>query len=212
MYGLSAVTSMSDASISAVMRSRLGWMPSTHDLVKQPAASPSSLDDESRLATITGLKTFSSKCPCAPAKVIAAWLPTTCAQTIVSASHCVGLTFPGMIELPGSFSGRESSPRPERGPLPRKRMSFAILLSEHASTFSAPLASMIASCAASASNLLGAVTKGSCVSSAMSRAISTSYPSVVLRPVPTAVPPRASSYKWGSTERTRAMPLCTCLA
>ena len=29
----------------------------------------------------------------------------TCAATIVSISHWVGLTLPGMIELPGSFSG-----------------------------------------------------------------------------------------------------------
>ncbi len=35
---------------------------------------------------------------------------------MVSASHWVGLTLPGMIEEPGSFSGRISSPRPERGP------------------------------------------------------------------------------------------------
>lgn len=36
----------------------------------------------------------------------------TCAATIVSASHCVGLTLPGMMELPGSFSGSSSSPSP----------------------------------------------------------------------------------------------------
>jgi hypothetical protein len=36
----------------------------------------------------------------------------TCAATMVSASHCVGLTLPGMMELPGSFSGSSSSPRP----------------------------------------------------------------------------------------------------
>ena len=42
-------------------------------------------------------------------------MPMTCAQTIVSASHCVGLTLPGMIDEPGSFSGSEISPRPERG-------------------------------------------------------------------------------------------------
>ena len=48
------------------------------------------------------------------------------AQTMVSASHWVGLTLPGMMLLPGSFSGSFSSPRPHRGPLPRKRMSFPI--------------------------------------------------------------------------------------
>ena len=31
----------------------------------------------------------------------------TCAQTIVMASAWVGFTFPGMIEEPGSFSGRD---------------------------------------------------------------------------------------------------------
>lgn len=36
----------------------------------------------------------------------------TCAATMVSASHCVGLTLPGMMELPGSFSGSSSSPSP----------------------------------------------------------------------------------------------------
>jgi hypothetical protein len=43
-------------------------------------------------------------------------LPITCAQTMVIASHWVGLTLPGMIELPGSFSGIRSSPSPQRGP------------------------------------------------------------------------------------------------
>ena len=66
------------------------------------------------------------------------WLPITWAQTMVSASDCVGLTLPGMIEEPGSFSGRLSSPRPERGPEPRKRMSLAILNSDTARVFSAP--------------------------------------------------------------------------
>lgn len=53
--------------------------------------------------------------------------PMTCAHTIVIASHWVGLTLPGMMDDPGSFSGRASSPSPHRGPEPRKRMSLAIL-------------------------------------------------------------------------------------
>lgn len=117
----------------------------------------------------------------------------TCAQTMVMASHCVGLTLPapwqvggaqhsfsgtcqarlhpacalrqpaqqgragrwgqgraghavgaaplpplqapaapGMMELPGSFSGRDSSPRPQRGPDPRNRMSLATFISDTA--------------------------------------------------------------------------------
>ena len=52
----------------------------------------------------------------------------TWAATIVSISAWVGLTLPGMIELPGSFSGSFSSPRPQRGPEPSRRMSLAILV------------------------------------------------------------------------------------
>merc|ERR1719211_467312 len=76
------------------------------------------------LATIIGLKTLSSKCPLLPPTVTATWLPITWAVTMVMASHWVGLTLPGMIEDPGSFSGKDSSPRPQRGPEPRKRMSL----------------------------------------------------------------------------------------
>ena len=44
--------------------------------------------------------------------------PAACEQTMVRASHCVGFTLPGMIEEPGSFSGRSSSPKPG---MPTKR-------------------------------------------------------------------------------------------
>ncbi len=116
----------------------------------------------------------------------------TWAQTMVSASACVGLTLPGMIEEPGSFAGRISSPRPQRGPEPSRRMSLAIFISEAARTLSAPEASTTASCAASASNLLGAVTKGRPVSFATAWANWTSKPARAFNPVPTAVPPWAS--------------------
>src|ERR1700730_7412376 len=75
----------------------------------------------------TGLYTFSSKCPWLPATVTAGLVAQHSQQTIVIASHWVGLTLPGMIDEPGSFSGRINSPRPERGPDPRKRISLAIL-------------------------------------------------------------------------------------
>ena len=80
----------------------------------------------------------------------------------------------GMILLPGSFSGKISSPRPHRGPLkkenvgtsqynarpyfyrwnkqhrylPNSRMSFAIFIRETDMVFRAPLVSTKASCAA----------------------------------------------------------------
>lgn len=109
-------------------------------------------------------------------------LPMTCAATMVRASHWVGLTFPGMIELPGSFSGRLSSPSPHRGPDPRYRMSLAIFMKEQARTLRAPEASTIASCAARASNLLGAVRKGRPVILEISSATLTSNPARVLSP------------------------------
>ena len=87
----------------------------------------------SRLRIITGLKTFSSKLPSAPAILTAVSLPITCTATMVMASAWVGFTLPGMIDEPGSFSGRTSSPSPERGPEPSQRMSFAIFISEAAS-------------------------------------------------------------------------------
>ncbi|MNH18995.1 hypothetical protein D3C79_787170 [compost metagenome] len=87
-------------------------------------------------------------------------LPITCAQSMVMASHCVGLTFPGMIELPGSFSGIEISPMPQRGPEASQRTSLAIFINEAAKPFKAPWPCTSASQVARASNLFGAVTKG----------------------------------------------------
>ena len=73
-----------------------------------------------------------------PPIVTATSLPITCAQTIVIASHCVGFTFPGIMEEPGSLAGMISSPIPERGPEAIKRISFAILFKETAICFKAP--------------------------------------------------------------------------
>ena len=106
---------------------------------------------------------------------------------MVSASAWVGLTLPGMMEEPGSFSGKISSPRPERGPEPRSRMSFAILKSEAATLTSAPCAKTMASWEASAANLFGAEVKGSLVSAARRAAKRVANSACVLSPVPTAV-------------------------
>src|SRR5579864_7206588 len=104
---------------------------------------------------ITGLKTFSSKFPCDPANPTAAVAPCTCTHTMVIASHCVGLTFPGMIDDPGSFSGIDNSPSPQRGPEASQRMSLEIFMNDAASVSSAPCPKTISSCAESAANLLG---------------------------------------------------------
>ena len=67
--------------------------------------------------------------------LIATSLPNTCAASIVTASLCVGLTLPGMIDEPGSFSGMLISPMPLRGPLASQRTSLAILFMLAAQVF-----------------------------------------------------------------------------
>lgn len=62
--------------------------------------------------------------------------------------------------LPGSFSGKINSPRPDLGPDPRKRISLAIFIRLQATVFKAPLNSTRASWAARASNLFGALMNG----------------------------------------------------
>ena len=84
---------------------------------------------------------------------------------MVRASHCVGFTLPGMIEEPGSLSGINNSPIPQRGPEDSILISLAIFIKDTATVFKAPCASTIASCAASASNLFSAVIKGKPVNS-----------------------------------------------
>eukprot|EP00550_Attheya_septentrionalis_P004951 CAMPEP_0198297058 /NCGR_PEP_ID=MMETSP1449-20131203/35217_1 /TAXON_ID=420275 /ORGANISM="Attheya septentrionalis, Strain CCMP2084" /LENGTH=167 /DNA_ID=CAMNT_0043997867 /DNA_START=123 /DNA_END=622 /DNA_ORIENTATION=+ len=158
------------------MRSVLGRMPTTQFSVNAAHASPIRRAEFKTLAVIIGLNTLSSKCPWAPPIVTATLFPMTWAQTMVIASHWVGFTFPGMMEEPGSFSGSAISPSPHRGPLPSNRMSLAILFKLVATTLSAPESSTKESCAASASNLEGAVTKGNPDSFAIAEAIAVSYP------------------------------------
>ncbi len=117
-----------------------------------------------------------------------------------------------MIELPGSFSGMEISPRPQRGPDAIQRISFAIFMSEQASVFNAPCAKTSASCAASDSNLFGAVINGRPVNSAIVFAPRTANSGCVLSPVPTAVPPNANSYNPPRAYSMRAISLFNCCA
>ena len=100
-----------------------------------------------------------------------------------------------MIDEPGSFSGSDSSPSPERGPEPRKRMSLAILKRLAATVLIAPCENTIASCAASASNLFGAEVNFRPVIAAIRSATASANPAGALSPVPTAVPPCASSHQ-----------------
>ncbi len=78
-----------------------------------------------------------------------------------------------MLE-PGSLSGMISSPIPDLGPDESMRTSLPIFMSETATLLKEPLSSTMASWAASASNLLGAVTKGKPLSAAILAATATS--------------------------------------
>jgi Lecithin retinol acyltransferase len=77
-------------------------------------------------------------------------------HTMTMASCWVGLTLPGMIEEPGSFSGSRSSPSPQRGPEASQRMSLATLISATASPRTAAMDATIASREPRAVNLFGA--------------------------------------------------------
>lgn len=58
---------------------------------------------------------------------------------LITDSQITGLTLPGMIDDPGSVSGRPISPIAQRGPEASQRMSLAILIRLTARVLSAPL-------------------------------------------------------------------------
>ena len=122
----------------------------------------------------------------------------TWTATMVTCSHWVGLTLPGMMEEPGSLAGMLISPRPTRGPDASHRTSLAIFIMSQASALTAPWATTISSLEVSAWNLFSAVTNALPVRAETFSATLTSKPSGAFSPVPTAVPPRASAFR-GST-------------
>ena len=68
----------------------------------------------------------------------------------------------------------------------------------------------MASCAAKASNLFSALTKGKLVNFEMYEATFSAYPFGVLIPVPTAVPPRAHSDKCARVFSNAFSPCASC--
>ena len=90
---------------------------------------------------------------------------------------------PGIMELPGSFSGINISLKPQRGPLDNKRISLAIFIRLHASVFNEPLTSTSVSCVARDSNLLGDDTKGIFVREDISLQHFSAKPIRVFRPI-----------------------------
>src|SRR3954451_2985512 len=166
----------------------------------------SSRTDSRRFRAITGIITFSSKLPDAPATVTVASLPTTWAHTIRVASGSTGLTFPGMMLDPGCRSGRLISARPVRGPDDIHRRSLQIFVRPTAIVLSCPDSSTRASRAPCASKWLAASVNGSPVAVASSAITFSANPAGVLIPVPTAVPPSGSCATRGSTDSSRSMP------
>ena len=157
------MASISDWLTISSMRFRLSLVPSTEKVRNFPQASPSTRIACNALLTLIGRMAFSSKLPCEPAKATALSSPITWMHTITIASHWVGFTLPGMIEEPGSFAGRISSPRPQRGPEASQRMSLATFINATARPRTAAIAATIASSEPCAANLFGAV-RGGCPS------------------------------------------------
>ena len=151
-----------------------------------------------RLCAMTGIMTFSSKLPKLPLKVMAASLPRTWAQTCSSISHITGLTLPGMMEEPGWVAGRRNSPKPRRGPEPSKRMSLAILMRLTATVLSAPRRFDHGVLAALRFEMVGRFAQRKPGFRGEPRDGAAGKFGWVLMPVPTAVPPRASSPRFFS--------------
>jgi len=87
----------------------IGLDPGSAVLFERAARIAEQPDECSALWASSGLNALSSKL-LAPQNEIATSLPSTCAHTMVRASFCVGLTLPGMIELPGSLWGPGRDP------------------------------------------------------------------------------------------------------
>ena len=212
MCGFSAVAVASVASAWRSVISVFASIPETHLWSSNPEAAVRSLIESSRLRAISGTRTFSSNWPCEPAIVIAASLPTTWSPTWMTTSGITGLTLPGMIDEPFWSSGRRISASPARGPEPISARSFAILISEIATTFRAPESSTSASRLPCASNGSAGGRMSSpvdSVSAARTRAANSGW---VLSPVPVAVPPSGIWPTCPSVARTRSVPRRICAA
>ena len=112
----SAVTSISELAHVLGDPSASASRPSIAELAERAArvgraARPSA----GSCRSITGLNTLSSKLPCEPANADRGVVADHLDADHRHPSLCVGFTLPGMIDEPGSFSGRSSSPRPRAG-------------------------------------------------------------------------------------------------
>src|SRR6478609_6952942 len=168
--------------------------------------------DWSRLYAMTGSMTMSSKFAAWPPTVTVTSLPITCAQTMVTDSAMTGLTFPGIMDEPGCVSGKLISPSPQRGPDPSQRISLAIFIRLTATVRNCPLASTRESCADWASKWFLASLNAQPVSLEIIPITLAENFGWQFSPVPTAVPPNATSLNASCANLTRWMPSSICLA
>src|SRR5258707_2755325 len=101
MNGFRAVTIAGEDSASRRSRAGSAVIPLTQWSASTRDADDSRLIEDRTFWAITGIITFSSRLPAAPAKATAASFPMTWAQTWPTASQITGLTLPGMIDDPG---------------------------------------------------------------------------------------------------------------
>ena len=160
MCGFSAVTSMSDDRMSSSIRSRFGSMPAHAVLREAHARLGQQLDALQVVVRDQGLRDVELEVR--PRRAARARRPrrsrSTCAHTIIIASHCVGFTFPGMMDCSRARSrGARARRAPRAGRCPACARRSRSSASDSAIVFSMPLESAVcASCAASDSNLFGA--------------------------------------------------------
>ena len=130
----------------------------------------------------------------------------------------MGFTFPGIIELPGSFSGIVISPSPHLGPLASHLISLDIFSRSQASALMAPWENTSSSFELKAWNLFSALANSSPVISSTALAASIPKSLGALSPVPTAVAPSAKSKRYSvldniklkSLSRVLLQPLISC--
>ncbi len=180
-------------SIISSQRFLSALIPLMHLSANTSDARPISSIDCKRLWLLTGIITFNSKFPnCPPIEMVKSF-PITWAATWHTASGITGLTFPGMIEDPGWTGGINISPIPHLGPLPSHLISFAIFIRLTARVLREPLASTTASLEPWASKWLSASLNLFFVALLSLFATNLANLGCVFIPVPTAVPPIASS-------------------
>ncbi len=150
--------------------------------------------------------------PDCPATLIVTSLPSTCAAAIATDSAITGLTLPGMIDEPGCTAGSSISPIPARGPEPSQRISLAIFSRLTAIVFSAPLAATTPSIALCAWKWLSVSTTSKPARSLRTAQTRPANSRCVLIPVPTAVPPSATSRSSPTANSSRRRPRSICPA